>query len=625
MKNNLKYLVVLFGALFLFSSNVLAKPTITSVTAENDTSGTVDLYKVKVNANGGTIKRYIVSPNQNSLKNSASYVTSATEQYITLPNGVYYIFVENINGELSNPYTVYVTNSCTAGPTITNATDTGSYERCFRKYIDGREIAATNASDASCAAGYNIDAGYSRLSANDCGNKNVEKYGIEYRYCRKRYDYKCVKVETIVKPSSGGVAPSDASTANAKLASLSVSSGSLTPGFSPSTYSYAVTTDAASITINASLQNSSATFLNGYSPRTVNLNYGTNTIEIKTKDGNTVNTYTIKVKRTDQRSTNNTLSTLTVSSGSLSPEFNSLTDSYKVELASDVTSVNIGATLADSSSSFVDGFGPRTVEIEDGYTRASVKVKSQAGNVRVYSILFAKDGQMIVEKLNKALLQSLELSSGNIEFDSKTFDYNVTVPYDVTNINVNAKAMDESDEVVVNGGENLEADKINELSIIVTSSDGKYSNTYTIYVIRKNEDLGISNNSLLSDLSIEGYNIKFDAKKKEYKITAKEGVKSLVIYATPADNKATITINGNENLKNGSDVTVRVTAEDNSYTDYVIKVKMAGQGGNVFLTIVVVILIILAIAYLVLRAMGYKLYLNFGAVTDKLLGIFKRK
>ena len=77
-------------------------------------------------------------------------------------------------------------------------------------------------------------------------------------------------------------------------------------------------------------------------------------------------------------------------------------------------------------------------------------------------------------------------------------------------------------------------------------------------------------------------------------------------------------------MKNGSEVKVRVTAEDNSYTDYVIKVKMAGQGGNVFLTIVVVLLIILVIAYLVLRAMGYKIYLNFGAVKEKITGIFKR-
>ena len=51
---------------------------------------------------------------------------------------------------------------------------------------------------------------------------------------------------------------------------------------------------------------------------------------------------------------------------------------------------------------------------------------------------------------------------------------------------------------------------------------------------------------------------------------------------------------------------------------------MVGKGGNVFLTIIVVILIILALAYLVLRAMGYKIYLNFDAVKDKVKGIFKR-
>ena len=623
MKNKLNYLVILLGTLFLFSTSVLAKPTIVSVVEQYESAGTRDLYLVTANANGETITGYAVSSDAKG-NNAENYGnTSSTTQYITLPNGVYYIWVKTTSS-VSDPYKIYVTNSCTAGDVITNATDTGKYERCYRRYYDGREEQATNATDATCAPGYNMDAAYSTISADDCGHKNPQRYGLSFRYCRKAYNYKCVKVQTSGGGSSG-FNPSDASNANAKLSSLSISSGTLTPKFSPSTFAYAATTDAGSVTVSAQLMNSSASFVNGYGPRTVALNYGTNTIEIKTQDGNTVNTYTIKVKRGDQRSSTNTLSSLGVSSGELSPEFNSLTNSYTVALNSDVETVDISAQLSDSSSSFVEGFGPRKVNIDFGYTRAAIKVKSQSGSVRTYSIVFTKDGQQTTEYQNKALLKSLELSSGRIEFDSKTFDYNVTVPYDVTNIVVTAVAEDENDEVVVNGGENLEADKLNEVSIVVTSSDGKYTNTYTIYVIRKNEDLGVSDNSLLADLSIEGYKIKFDAKNKEYKISAKDGVKSLVIYARPADNRANVTIEGNENLKNGSEVIVRVTAEDNSYTDYVIKVRMGGQGGNVFLTIVVVLLIILAIAYLVLRAMGYKIYLNFGAVKDKVTGLFKRK
>ena len=622
MKNNFKYLAILLGAFFLFSSSVFAKPVITDVVQQYESSGTKDLYLVYANANGGTITGYMVTSDIKGTNGEAYPPTSATQQYITLPNGLYYVWVKTTN-DISDPYPVYVQNSCTAGGTVTNATDSGTYERCFKRYHDGRELQIGNASDATCAPGYNMDAAQTTISANDCSNKNAKKYGLEFRYCRKAYSYKCVKSQSSGS-SQGGITPSDASTGNAKLASLSVSSGTLTPGFQPSTVSYAVTTDAAQITVSATLQNSSAQFVSGYGPRTVNLGYGTNTIEIKTKDGNTSNTYTIKVKRADQRSSVNTLSSLNVSAGTIEPDFSPLTNAYNVTIPVGTKSVDVTGVLSDSNSSFVDGFGPRTIQIEGETTRASVKVKAQTGAVRTYSLMFITEGAESTTPDNHALLKSLELSAGKIEFDSYTFDYNVTVPYDVTSTIVTAIPQDENDEVVVNGGENLEADKLNEITVIVTSSDGKYTNTYTIYVIRKNEDLGVSNNSLLSDLSIDGYKIKFDAKKTEYKISVKEGVKSLVIYATPADNRAVVSIDGNENLKNGSEVKVRVTAEDNSYTDYIIKVKMVGKGGNVFLTIIVVILIILALAYLVLRAMGYKIYLNFGAVKDKVKGIFKR-
>ena len=626
MKRKINYLLLLIGTLFFFSSNVMAKPEIISVNEQYESVGTRDLYLVTADAHGETIAKYVVSSDPNG-RNADVYKTSNTKQYITLPNGLYYIFAVTTSGSQSDAKQIYVANSCSDDPTVTNATGTGKYSRCYRRYHTGTESPVSNASDASCKAGYNLDAAYSALSANDCGNKQPERYGIAFRYCRKEYNYKCVKVQTSGGSSSGsGVTPSDASNSNAKLSSLSISSGTLTPGFQPSNYKYTATTDAAQVTISATLMNSSASYVSGYEPRTVALNYGTNTVEIKTKDGNTVNTYTIKIKRADQRSSVNTLSSLNVSNGRLAPEFSPLTNTYNVHIDKDVTSVDVTAVLSDSNASFLDGFGPRTILTPGDATRSSIKVKSQSGSVRTYSLLFVKDGGDEIVDVNDthALLKKLELSAGKIEFDSKTFDYNVTVPYDVTNIVVTAEAEDPSDEVVVTGGENIEADKLNEVSVVVTSSDGKYTNTYTIYIIRKNEDLGVSNNSLLSDLSIEGYKIKFDAKNTSYKVSIKEGIKSLVIYATPADNRATVSIEGNEDLHNGSEIKVRVTAEDNSYTDYIINVKMVGKGGNAFLTIVVVILIILAIAYLVLRAMGYKIYLNFGAFTDKVKEIFKR-
>ena len=623
---NKKTKILMLFSLFLYTvfigSKVIAAPIITKVTQVDR-----DLYAVYANPNGSTIYSYVVGK---SKEHANEYLTESSWTYITVPNGKNTIWVKSASGEYSEPKEIYVTGSCDNTETLTDRTDTGYYSRCYIKYngSEGKIQATTSAAGATCAPGYNMDAAYSTISFNDC-DKDVSHSGLDFRYCLKKFAYKCVKAGNgnVSGGQSGG---SSQATGNAKLSSLSISTGSLTPNFSSSTYNYSATTDANSVTINASLMNGSASFINGYGPRTVNLNYGNNDIQIRTQDGNTTNTYTIKIKRSDGRSSNNNLNSLSVSNGTLDPSFSALTTSYNVKVDSDADTVDISADLADSSSSFVEGYGPRTVNINYGYTRHSIKVKSQSGNVRTYTITFGRDGEAgsgedVQIKSDKATLESLELSEGTIDFDPFTFDYNVSVPYKVTNIEVTAKPKNKNDDVVVNGGGNLEIDALNEISIVVTSEDGEATNVYTIYVTRKEEDLPISSNSLLSDLYIEGYKIKFDAKTKEYSISAKEGTKELNITATPADSKSTITIEGNENLTNGSKIKIRVTAENGTYTDYFIETKIVSKGGNVVLTVIVIILIIAVLAYLVLRAMGYKLYFNLDGIKDTLSKLRKKK
>ena len=610
------FIIQLVG-LLLFSNKVLAKPILGEIKYIDS-----DLYYVTANANGGTIAKYVVGRSDN-LNNGIAFKTSSTGTYITLPNGDWEVWVVNTDSSASDHKTLKVTRSC-SNTTAEGKTGTGSYERCYMRTRQGVESPTTSASGATCAVGYNMDAAYSTIYYNDCGNKNIVNTGLEYRYCSKKYNYKCVK-------AAGGNASSSqsgtSSTGNSKLSSLSISTGSLSPNFSPSVYSYSATTSEASVNVSATLASGSASFVSGYGPRNVNLSYGLNTIQIKTQDGNTTNSYTIRLKRSDGRSSSNTLSSLSVSSGSLSPEFSSLTNSYNVELEDGVESVDIAATLEDSSSSFVDGYGPRTVKINQGFTRETIKVKSQSGNVRTYTIMFGTKGGVdgTTSHSENAVLEELELSAGTIEFDPYTFDYNISVPNDVTNISVRAKAKNKDDKVEVAGGENLEEDKLNEITISVTTADGKETNVYTIYVTRKEEDLPISNNSLLSSLEIEGYKIKFDAKKMEYSINIKDGVKQLNISAVPADDKSTLTIEGNENLTNGSKVKIRVTAEDGSYTDYYIEVKVVGKGGNIVLTIFIIILIIAVLAYLVLRAMGYKIYFNLDGIKQFIANLTKKK
>ncbi len=627
MKRKLYFILLI--SLFVFSGKVMAAPNITTIEQSNPSDIGKDLYNVVVdNASDAT---YVVAElTSGTPLNGTSVITvpwrytGQNSQYISLYNGTWSVRVKSNSGD-SNRMLVNVSDSCT-NESFTNQTGDGYYQSCI--ITDGYN--ARNKTDGgvnriTCATGYNMSF-INTVTNSDCG-KRVQIYGLQTRYCREVREYHCVKSDSSSGGGSsdgGGSSSSSDSgsvaSGNSKLSALSVTGVSINPSFSPSTYNYNATTSASSVTINATLQNSGAIFVDNYGPRSVNLKYGTNNIQIKTKDGNTTNTYVINIKREDGRNSDNTLSSLSVSEGDFSPTFNSLTNSYKVIIGNDVKSLDINASLNNTSSSFVDGYGPRHIDIISGYSKVSVKVKSESGNVRTYYLTIARSGDEEDSTSSSALLTSLSLSSGKIDFDPNIFDYNVSVGYDVNYIDVDAQACEKC-SVEVTGDQDLKLDETNELKIKVTDENGN-SNTYVIYVNRKAEDLAVSSNNLLSDLKVDGYKLKFDAKKTEYTLKINEGVSILNILATASDEKSTVSIEGNENLKNGSKIKIKVTAEDGSVKEYVINIRVGNQGGNIFLTIIVVILIILVLAYLVLRAMGYKIWFNFDAVKEKL---FRRK
>lgn len=632
-----KIYLFLIGFVCLFTTSVKALdlPKIDRAVSMGD-----DL--VLVNASQGTYKisYYLVGQSTNE---AIKFTSSSLNPYVSVPNsdanGNYKIWAVDDHGYKSEPYEVYITTSCNRIG-LTNLTGSGNLTACG--LIDYTGHVADNDKNNifkgdmfTCASGYYLNVINTQMISTTC-KANELKFsmynGIEKRFCKYEYHYECVKNDT----SSGAIASA--------LASLSISSGQLSPSFASSTLNYSATTDASSITINASLKDSRASFVNGYGPRTVNLNYGKNKIEIKTK-GSVISTYTLNITRTGSSSTggntsslssNNQLKSLSVDNVSLSPGFKPVTNNYKATVENNVTSVIVRAELSDTKASFVNGYGPRTVILGEGSNIIRIKVKSQSGTVRVYNITITRktgsgndtetpttpDTPTPTE--SKALLKSLTLDNGNIDFESGVFDYNVTVDNDVLNVIPTVVAENENDKVEINGGTELQ-EGANELSIKVTSEDGNTSNTYTIYIIRKSNEEEVSTSSILKNLTIKNHKLKFDAKTLEYKIALNENETELDISAEAASEKASISIEGNEKLTTGSEIKIRVTAESGDYTDYYIKITGYKKKGNVFLTILVVLIIIVIGAYAVLRALGYKIYFNFEGLKNAISNMFAKK
>lgn len=630
MKKTLK---MLWGLVLLFTCiqvQAAKGPTINSIENRDD-----DLIYVQTTKGDFDISYYLMGT---SISNAIKYVSSNTNAYLSMPNGTYTVWAVDTNGNTSAGYSITKDGGSCNMDGLSNVTDSGTIDMCGIMSSNGLYSNLTEGKNLiTCADGYYLHTIQTEPITTTCRLSSLDftPYGLQKRLCKNTYNYRCVKNtgDTVLNASS-------------YLSNLSLSRGSISPAFSQNNFSYTATVPSSTsvITIYAALLDKDASFVDGYEPRTVNLNYGENEIQIKVKGfvlkEEKISTYTVKITRNKPSSTGtssnksniNTLSNITLSSGSLSPKFNSNTNIYNVEVANDVDVLTIVATLTDSKASFVSGYGPRNVHLNEGENDVYLKVKSEIGQVRVYRIIVTRKKADTVEPEptptptpepndSKALLASLKLSEGKIDFESNVFDYNVTVGYDVTNVVATVETMNENDKVQIQGGESLEVGP-NELTVTVTNSDGSVSNVYTIYIIKKEAEADVSANSLLKSLVISDHAINFNPNVNEYNITIKKNETDVSIECVAQDSNSTITIEGNANLTTGSQIKIRVTAENGNYTDYLINVTGYQKKGNVFGTILIVLIVILAIGYAVLRALGYKIYFNLQGIKNFFSNLF---
>lgn len=346
------------------------------------------------------------------------------------------------------------------------------------------------------------------------------------------------------------------------LSALSLSSGSLSPVFNSNTTSYSATVNTSSVVINATKSDSNAKISGTGTKKLV---YGKNTFKVVvTSESGIAKTYTIVVNRPDNRSTNNYLKSLSLSNGSI--KFNKNTNSYNVEVESNITSVKVNAGLEDSKASFVSGYGARNVNLKYGKNAIVIKVKAENESVRTYTI-------NVTRKDNRStnnFLKSLNVTNANIPFDKETLVYNVSVSYDITRVEIDAVVEDSKAKVVVNNKDLVVGD--NSITIVVTS-ENELVRTYTINVKRLTEAEKMSDNNNVSQINIFGHEYDFFDDVLEYEITIGSDEKDLLFNVDLEDEDATYVIDGNKDLVNGSVVTVKAISESGLEKEYKFNIK----------------------------------------------------
>lgn len=671
-KNGKKYVIFsLFVAVFAFFVVYIGikhdeKPLTANELMNNEEfmikrmAGTSNLGIYSVNVNGsvatvnayGTVTGYYVGYDNPNLSASSTYFSGATTSntyYAGVKNGTYYFWVSGLHGSsmstLKYPQAVVVTTSC-SNEVVTDHIGKFTIQRC-RKYENGTLTWDGNDLDTiiSCAAGY-YPADLAKDDS-DCKKMSIQQgnQAILTPYCKSIITGECKAIpngggsggssgggESGGGSSGGGSSSGGNVAAAASLTSIGVSSGELSPAFSSSVKSYTVVVEGNVETFKVTAEAASgSTFVKGEGPRTVKLEYGENKIPLTVKNvsGKTT-TYNLVVTRTDNRSEIYTLSSLKLSEGTLEPEFSPLVTTYNVKVPNGTTKIKIDATLTDSNSTFVPEFGPREVELIDGFNNILIKIKSQNGYVNTYTLNIVREDpseECLSNTDEYALLKGVEFANDvnpkGFEFDSQKFTYNVRVPYDVRNLIITAYTKDDADEIAITGGNNLEVNIEQEIAIVVKSKHcANVTKTYTIGVTRESEK-ALSDEAELSNIIIKDHD-EFEFKPNEdvFDLKLNKGEKRLTITLEQVNENATCEIEGNDNLSKGSRINIKCVSEDGYTTvNYVIKIVGVKKGTNMVLVVFIVILILLVLIYLVLRLLGYKIYFNFSMIGAFFRGI----
>ncbi len=366
-----------------------------------------------------------------------------------------------------------------------------------------------------------------------------------------------------------------------KISSIKINGKEL-PNFNEDTNDYELTVESNVEKVNIAVvkKDEKSAISGNYGDNPVK--YGSNkfTINIISESG-IKNTYTFNIIREDSRSTVNTLKTLTLSAGEI--EFKPNVTDYNVTVENDVEKLIITSSLTDPKSKYVEDYTNKVIELNEGSNKVEIKVISEKGEEKVYTL-----------NINRSLssnnsLKSLKVNDEKVELKKDEFIYNLILENEITDVVIKAETNDPKATVELDERYPLQVGD-NEIVITVVAASGSKA-TYTLNITRKKM---LSKDSLLTSIKIEGYSIDFKPTTTLYNLKIDDKVDELKITTTQQDPNATVVIEGNKDLENGSIIKINVRAEDGSYTRYFINIEKGSSGISPIVIVIIVLLILLA-------------------------------
>jgi len=181
-------------------------------------------------------------------------------------------------------------------------------------------------------------------------------------------------------------------------------------------------------------------------------------------------------------------------------------------------------------------------------------------------------------------LKKLAVSNATISpaFDPDVTTYTASVPFATQRLDVSVVPAEKA-TVNVNSP-NLTPGDTTKVTVTVTAENGK-SKVYTIKVFREQDPNYVeSSNNNLSSIKVQGFLLSpvFNTKVTEYVVWLPYETESVSVSATSADDKASVRVEGGENLVAGADNEIKVicTAEDGTEKVYTVVAKRAAAHGE---------------------------------------------
>ena len=349
---------------------------------------------------------------------------------------------------------------------------------------------------------------------------------------------------------------------NVFLKTLSVTNGEnnleLNPKYIKTINTYSLTVDNLVKTININAESDSeTTSVEGLGEK--ELKVGLNTFEIlTTSESGDTGTYTLNITR--NKSSDASLRSLSVSEGSLSPEFTSDNLEYSILVNAHTKKLTINTEVNEENANVKIIGNSNFVPSEN---TVIVRVTAEDGSVRDYKIIVTKEAS------DNNYLKSLTVDNYNLDFDKEKEEYSLTVENEIDKIKVTGTVEDELSTVSGNGIYRLKTLE-NEISIKVISESGK-ERYYKIIINRKQN----SNNNLLminfdKDVILSP---SFDKDTLKYTVNVPYSISELSINGVPEVSTTIVNGNGTYKLNVGENIyNLTLTSEDNTEKTYEIKV-----------------------------------------------------